>query len=363
MVLSFQDIKRMISGQNPIILSDIPFAENQIQPSTIDCRLGNRVYRMSTAMIPRREESIAQLIDKYKLYEFELREGSVLEKGASYIIPLLEKLNLPDELNAIFSPKSSTGRVDVFCRVLVDGNPHYDITESGYSGNLYLEVSPQSFSVGITPGLALVQMRIRQENVFLSDDDLKSLQKSDGIIYNDVGKDDNPVIKNNSTYLHVDLLSDVVGFEAKDNSGKYINLFKKDFYEADDFWIPIKRPKNGELILTPGRFYLLASKERIRIPSSVCAEVEAYDLNFGEFRTHYAGFFDNGFGGDDGTRAVLEVRVHDVPFRICDNQPICRMTFEKTKEVPEMLYGKDLNSNYVSNKPSLSKHFKNRLWY
>jgi len=345
-----------------IISTDEPISKKQIQPASVDCRLGDRVYRMSTAMFPKPGERISEMIEKYSIYDFDLQEGSVLEPGACYIIPLKESLNLSRHISAVFSPKSSIGRVDVFVRVLVDGIPSYDVAPYGYKGRSYLEITPMSFMVGVMPGLEMVQMRLRTANFFLSNADLEIINSKQGLVYSPTGETITPEIKNDSLYFHVDLDREIIGFEAKSNPFQKLDLFRVDNYNPSDFWIPVNRPKNGELVIVPGRFYLLATKERVLIPPSCAAEMIAYDPSSGEFRTHYAGFFDNGFGGERGTHAVLEVRGTSLPFRIYDGQPICRMVFEKTLNIPEKLYGRDLGSNYSSPEPCLSKIFKDKEW-
>ena len=366
MILPYQRLKDMIFGKNPMIMSNgDAIKENQIQPATVDCRLGDMVYRMSAAMFPKPNETVAELIKKYTMYPFKLKESTVLEPNAHYIIPLREEFNLTKEFSAFFSPKSSTGRTDVFVRVLSDGMQHYDVVKPDYKGKIYLEVIPLSFLVGISPGLELVQLRVRIENKnrFLSDNELRLLHSKHGLIYSGDGKMisiDGAKIQNDSLYFHVDLKRNIVGFQAKHNPTERIDLFKKNYHNADDFWVPII-PKNGEIVLNPGDFYLLVSKEKVKIPPECAAEIDIYDTSIGEIRSHYAGFFDNGFGGDCGTNVVLEVRARDVPFRLYDGQPICRMKFEYTTEVPEKLYG-NTGSHYTGSGPSLSKHFKKIEW-
>ena len=374
MILPYQTLKSVINGSDPMIISDKVISDSQIQPATVDCRIGDRAYRMSTAMLPKRNEKVLEMIDKYAIYDFEIKEGSILEPNACYIVPLREKLRLPYGFYAVFSPKSSTGRLDVFVRVLSDCNSAYDCVKPGYSGNLYLEIIPLSFMVGIAPDLELTQFRIKSLNKginginggFLSDEELRITHSEHGLVYSNGGfilsGNDEVVIKNDSLYFHAELDREIVGFQAKKNPIQQIDLFRKKYYELEDFWIPVKRPKNGELVLSPDCFYLLTTKEKVKIPPSYAAEIVTYDINVGEFRTHYAGFFDNNFGGEKGTNVVLEVRVRDVPFRLYDGQPICRMVFEKTTEVPEKLYGADIGSHYTGSGPKLSKHFKDYQW-
>ncbi len=370
MILSYQKLKDVIFGSDPMIISDKEISEAQIQPATIDCRIGDRAYRMSTAMLPKPNETIKEMIEKYGIYDFEIKQGLVLEPNACYIIPLREKLRLPYGFYAVFSPKSSIGRIDVFVRVLSDRNSAYDCVRPGYCGQLYLEVIPLSFMVGIAPDLELTQFRIKNRNQgmnggFLSNEELMITHSKYGLIYSSGGlvlSGNEVVVENNSLYFHVDLDREIVGFQAKNNPIHQIDLFRKDYYNIEDFWTPIKKPKNGEMVLSPNCFYLLTSKERVRIPPPYAAEIITYDTSAGEFRSHYAGFFDNNFGGEEGTNIVLEIRARDVPFRLYDGQPICRMVFEETNEVPEKLYGTSIGSHYTGTGPSLSKHFKKVQW-
>lgn len=370
MILPYQKLKDVISGNDPMIISDKGISDSQIQPATIDCRIGDRAYRMSTSMIPKYNESVLEMVEKYSIYDFEIKEGSVLEPNACYIIPLQERLRLPYGFYGVFSPKSSTGRTDVFVRVLSDCNSAFDCVKPGYSGPLYLEIIPLSFMVGIVSGLEMTQLRIKSiskgmNGEFLSSEELMLAHSKYGLVYSNGGMvvpSGDMVIKNDSLYFHVDLDREIVGFQAKNNPVQQIDLFRKNHYEMEDFWIPIKKSKNKELILSPNCFYLLTSKERVKIPPPYASEIITYDTNTGEFRSHYAGFFDNNFGGEHGTNAVLEVRARDVPFRIYDGQPICRMVFEKTTEVPEKLYGASIGSHYTGTGPSLSKHFKKVQW-
>lgn len=370
MILPYQKLRDVILGHDPMIISDKGISDSQIQPATVDCKISDRAYRMSTSMIPKHNESILEMIKKYSIYDFEIKEGSVLEPNACYIIPLQERLRLPYGFYAVFSPKSSTGRTDIFVRVLSDCNSAFDCVKPGYSGPLYLEIIPLSFMVGIAPGLEMTQLRIKSRSKgindgFLTNEDLMLAHSNFGLVCSSGGialSGEDVVIKNDSLYFHVDLDRGIVGFQAKNNPIQQIDLFRKDYYDADDFWIPIKKPKNGDLVLSPNHFYLLTSKERIKVPPPYAAEIVTYDTSTGEFRTHYAGFFDNNFGGEHGTNAVLEVRARDVPFRIYDGQPICRMVFEKTSEVPEKLYGASIGSHYTGTGPSLSKHFKKVQW-
>ncbi|MBI5817336.1 MAG: 2'-deoxycytidine 5'-triphosphate deaminase [Candidatus Yonathbacteria bacterium] len=360
-------------GGEQIIRSSTPIENNQIQPASFDARLGYKVYRMKSAALPGPKETVQHLIEEYCMYDFGLAEhkGQILEVGACYIIPLREGLVPSRVYSAVFSPKSSIGRCDVFVRVLTDCTPGYDRTAVGYDGNFYLEIIPLSFNVMVYSGMSMTQFRIQdQYHDQLSTSQIRFQhelcirdKKTGGILF---GKNKIPIsleelpVANNRLYFHLDLNRKIVGFEAKRSPTEVLDLGKKDYHHIDDFWQPIKKPNDGALVLTPGHFYLLSTLEGVKIPHALCAEVVPYEISSGEFRTHYAGFFDNGFGGETGTKAVLEVRVRDTPFRVLHGQPICSMEFFRTEGVPSVLYGNGAGSSYIGSGPSLSKHFKDR---
>ncbi len=374
MVMACQQIERSIFGQVPMIRSDpkFPIQRDQIQPASFDFRLGKVGYRMRSAALPH-NESVADLINKYKKYDFELdtERSHYLEAGdnhrrMTYIIPLLEHLALPGDTWAEFTAKSSTGRCDVFARVLGDRVGNYDLLPAGYHGPLYLEVTPLSHDVLVRTGLSLVQGRFKSKETHrVTGRELQDMQMQRALLYSGGGEplDVNQLdIVENELYFHIDLSREVVGFVAKDSTLP-INLSGKEEHEPYDFWEPIRKPKSGMLELLPGKFYLLATKERVRIPAECCGQIQAYRVTSGEMRPHYAGFFDNGFGGEQGTNGVLEVRAREVTMRVVDGQRICAMHFERTFEIPNRLYG--AGSNYTGTGPSLSKHFRHRydVWH
>jgi dCTP deaminase len=374
MVMPSQMIRRNAFGASPTILSSAenPITEDQIQPASLDLRLGSAVYRVWSAALPRKYQPILDMVspkERHK-YTFSLDRETTnfLEKDGTYVVELMESCALPQHAWIEFSPKSSTGRCDVFARVLCNNNPHYDMTPKGYQGPLWLEITPLSFDVGVREGLSLVQGRIKTEDThMLSNRELSELQVEHGVL---CGMDGAPLcqgdlsIHDSELYYHVDLDRPVVGFVAKTNAGMSIDLTQGGgsglLHEPKDFWVPIERPKNNRLVLAPGLFYLLATKERTRIPPTVCGQVTSFKITTGEIRPHYAGFFDPGFGGRNGTNGVLEVRARDVPFEIADGAPICSMKFERMLEVPDKLYGTGIKSSYPGSGPSLSKHFNSR---
>lgn len=365
-----------------------PLKEDQFQPNSIDLRLGEKAYRVRCSFLPE-DESVDEKLDKLSQYEFSITDGAILEPNCVYIIPLLEELHLPSQISPqkalfngssngvdyqIFSgehlsakanPKSTTGRLDVFTRVITDYSHRFEEIRSGYKGKMYLEVVPKSFPIKIKTGHRLNQLRIRHGYTVLPDQDILRTHGSDPLLFTEDG---NPVpvddLKvNNGLFLSVNLHADegqIVGYKAKKHRD-YIDLDNINHYEVSEFWEPIYHKDDDHLILEPEAFYIFASKERCRIPGHLAAEMIAYDTGSGELRTHYAGFFDSGFGGrvqDKGARAVLEVRSHDVPFLIEDGQTFCSMKFEPNTEVPNFVYGSDIKSNYQGQELRLGKHFK-----
>ncbi len=362
MVMPCQHLEDAVCGRMPILASDPanPVRHSQIQTASIDLRLGTVAYAMWSAALPH-GEAVTELIARFQQYSFDLHpeKTNVLEKGKTYLVPLMESCQFPDGIFAHFSPKSSTGRCDVFIRVIGDRHPRYDRTRPGYRGPLYAEITPLSFNVSVRAGLELTQARIRTPKTETLDREaITLLHSKEGIAF---GANGEPLdygklrIEDDCVFLHVDLQRDVVGFSASDTVTRNLDLTKGG-HNPREFWHPVPRPANGQLVLVPGKFYLLATKERMRIPSACCGEILPLELTTGEFRPHYAGFFDNGFGGDHGTNGVLELRIRDVPFRVVDGQPICAMRFEKTSETPARLY----SGNYRKAGPSLSKHFADR---
>lgn len=359
-VLSDQELARIITGEAPFITSKDPdgIRSDQVQASSLDLTIGQQVFGMGVASLPRNGGSVTDLI-KGKQYSFtrDLGDDSFLHRHYTYIVPLNEQLALPEGFSAKFSPKSSTGRTDVFVRVLADGVSRFDYVPEGYRGDLYLEITPLSFPILVRPGASLVQMRIRNGDARLSGRDVAIMHSHKGIFLDKKG---NVIpmhdlkLAEHGVYLHVDLDCDIVGFVARSNVTNVLSLSMSGASDPFEFWEPIPRPRDG-LILDPDRFYLLQTKGRVRIPNDVCGDIAPYDASTGEFRTHYAGFFDPGFGMEVGITCVLEVRGREVPHRLFDNDPICLMVFERVGAVLKPYQG-----HYQNTGPSLSKHFKNR---
>ncbi len=374
-ILPYQSIKRLIAGG--ALRADAPIQARQIQPASLDLRVGRKAYRLLSSFLPEQSEIRARLdvMDFYQsdlvMYEMDLTGGAILEKGHVYLVPLLESLKLPPGLRARANPKSTTGRLDVFTRVITDLNTGFDEIRPGYHGPLYLEIVPRSFAIKIKTGYSLNQLRLVQGPATVSDSALRSLHRTTPLLYHHVA-DRAPLTARelrvaHGLFLRVDLhgpddhRESIVGYRAKKNS-HVIDLSKIGHYAAADFWEPIKRHRNDSLLLEPEEFYILASKERICVPPDYAAEMVAYEAACGELRTHYAGFFDPGFGhgrGEiHGTQVVLEVRPHDVPFLIHDGQTFFKVVYEKMTEVPTELYGVSLGSSYQRQGLTLSKHFK-----
>lgn len=368
MALPYQTLRKLIEGPNAPVRISGALGEKQLQPASIDLTLGDRIYRLSSSFLPRETETIADLLKERTLYDFELREGSILEINTPYIIPLRESLELPEFMCGIISPKSSIGRIDVFVRVLTDRNPQYDVIPAGYKGPLYLEVIPLTFAIRVAPGLPMTQLRLRHlDEKFPTSGELRTIHATEGLLFDAAGQkipDDELRIKDNVISFTVDLQSSVVvGYRARHYVNELLDLSKIGEHDVARFWSPVERQNDGEFILEPNSFYIIATKERVRIPAGFAAEITPYDPSTGELRSHYAGFFDPGFGCNNadksnGNIVVLEVRAHSAPFRITDGQVICKMMFERMTEVPERLYGADVGSTYVKTNIRLSKFFK-----
>jgi len=388
-ILPVQKLKELVDARIITAPEDHPIEENQFQPNSIDLRLGERAYRVRSSFLPE-NETVHQKIEKLHQYSFSITDGAVLEPNCVYIIPLLEHLNMPEShftkdkplssaekeptarlisnenLTAKANPKSTTGRLDIFTRVITDHSHRFEEIEPGYTGNLYLEVVPKSFPIKVKTGHRLNQLRIRHGMQILSDEELLRIHGSDPLLFNSNGTplDMNKIKVNNGLFMSVNLnvgSNNILGYKAKKHRD-LIDLDLVNHYEISDFWEPIYSGNEDHLILEPEAFYIFASKERCRIPKHLAAEMIAYDTGSGELRTHYAGFFDSGFGGDIehmGARAVLEVRSHDVPFLIEDGQTFCSMRFEPNMETPDFTYGStSIKSNYQGQGLKLGKHFK-----
>jgi dCTP deaminase len=375
-ILPYQQIVRLIA--NGAISATVPVEDRQIQPASLDLRLGKKAYRLISSFLPELSPISSRLtvMDFYQsdlvMYEMDLTGGAILEKGHVYLVPLLESLKLPRTLRARANPKSTTGRLDIFTRVVTDLNAGFDEIRPGYSGPLFLEVVPRSFAIKVRTGQSLNQVRFIRGEATATDATLQTLHRQEPLLYHNTSRRQTVPAKDFRTdrglFLRIDLKgedrahSTVIGYRAKKNS-HVIDLSKIAYYAAGDFWDPLYRHRNDSLLLEPEEFYILASKERIRVPPDYAAEMVAYEAACGELRTHYAGFFDPGFGyGTEGeiagTQVVLEVRPHDVPFLIHDGQTFFKVVYDRMLDVPARLYGVGLGSSYQRQGLTLSKHFK-----
>ncbi len=340
------------------IATPIERQRDQIQPASLDLRLGPKAFRVRASFLPGPGGTVQDKLDRFSLHEFDLEEGAVLETGCVYVVPLLESLTLPSDVKATANPKSSTGRLDIFTRVMADGVGEFDKLPAGYRGPLYLEISPRTFPILVRQGSRLSQIRFRSGEPMLDENTLSELHAIEKLT-----SAANANISGNGIALSIDLAGDetgLVGYRGKRHTG-VVDVDRRGAYALADFWEPIHRGKTGELVLDPDEFYILVSKESVHVPPAFAAEMTPFDPLVGEFRVHYAGFFDPGFGhseaGGAGSRAVLEVRSHDVPFILEDGQIVGRLIYEHMAALPDRLYGTDLKSNYQAQGLKLSKHF------
>ena len=370
-VLSSRDIEVLI--RDAVISATKEFGESQVQPASLDLRLGPAAYRVRASFLPG-QDSVRAKIARLGIHEIDLTSGAVLERGCVYIVPLMERLALAPDVSAYANPKSSTGRLDIFTRLITDGAREFERIRPGYRGPLYAEVSPRTFSIVVRAGSRLNQLRFKLGTPGYSERERQLIYEDIGLIRGSPG--DLPLFLwemmqsegfARGRPLTVDLNGDgvCVGWKARRETLHPIDVDVVDFYEPMDFWEPIPPPGGDGLILEPDEFYILASEESVSIPPDRAAEMVAYDTLVGEFRAHYAGFFDPGFGynraGGKGSRAVLEVRSHDVPFVMVHGQTVGRLLFEPLTGRPHRLYGRGSASSYQRQGLALAKQFKRPL--
>jgi dCTP deaminase len=336
--------------------ADPAIANDQIQPASLDLRLGPVAYRVRASFLAGHGRRVEDRLAEFTMHRVNLAEGAVLEKNCVYVIPLAERLALPADVTAVANAKSSSGRLDLLTRTITDGGVEFDRIPAGYHGPLYAEVCPRSFSVLVREGQRLNQIRFRQGQAVLSDSDLAALHAAEPLV-------DGAAVISEGLGFSVDLrpaTGDLVGYRAKPHAG-VIDLDRIGHYPVSDFWEEL-RTRDGRLILDPGAFYILVSREAVTIPPDYAAEMAPYLAMVGEFRVHYAGFFDPGFGhsaaGGAGSRGVLEVRCHEAPFVLEHGQIVGRLVYERMQARPKTLYGAGLASNYQGQGLKLAKQFR-----
>ncbi|WP_265499220.1 2'-deoxycytidine 5'-triphosphate deaminase [Paracoccus beibuensis] len=352
-VLPDSEIRKLIGSG--AIRYDAPILPEQIQPASLDLRLGAAAYRLRASFLAGRGRRIADRLEDFQMHQMDLTGGAVLERGCVYLVPLQEGIALPAGLTAVANAKSSTGRLDLLTRLVTDDGTEFDRLPEGYDGPLYAEICPRSFSVLVRPGMRLNQLRLRRGQAVLSDAELIALNAQEPLV------GEGPALIDQGLGFSVDLrpsAGDLVGYRARPHSG-VIDLDRIGAYSARDFWDEL-HTTDGRLILDPGAFYILVSRESVAIPADYAAEMAPYLAMVGEFRVHYAGFFDPGFGiGATGTgaRGVLEVRCHEAPFVLEHGQVVGRLVYERMAARPERLYGEGIKSNYQGQGLKLAKQF------
>jgi len=354
-VLPSQDLRAMIAeGQ----IAGAAIAPDQVQPASLDLRLGRRAWRVRASFLAGRHRTVAERLDEFAMHAIDLGPGAVLERGCVYVVELAERLALAPDIAAAANAKSSTGRLDLFTRLIADHQTEFDRIAPGYAGPLHAEISPRTFSVLVRPGARLNQIRFRRGHAVIADADLAELHAREGLV------DCDPLIDGGLGFS-VDLTPDrpggIVGWRARDHAG-LIDLDRLDHYPVEEFWSPVRPRATGSVILDPGAFYILMSREAVSVPPDTAAEMVPYMAVAGEFRVHYAGFFDPGFGcgatGGTGSRGVLEVRCHEAPFALEHGQMVGRLIYERMAARPDTLYGRDIGSHYQGQALKLSKHFR-----
>ncbi len=353
-VLPSQALRRLIA--DGAIAAGPPVLDDQLQPASLDLRLGTVAYRVRASFLAGKGRRVLDRLAEFTMHKVDLTDGAVLEKNCVYLIPLAERLALPPGITAVANAKSSSGRLDLLTRTITDGGIEFDRIPEGYTGPLYAEVCPRSFSVLVRAGQRLNQIRFRAGQAVLDDAALAALHAIDPLVSGEA-------VISEGLGFSVDLqpaTGTLVGYRAKPHAG-VVDLDRIGHYPASDFWEEL-HSRNGQIILDPGAFYILVSREAVTIPPDYAAEMAPYLAMVGEFRVHYAGFFDPGFGhaaaGGAGSRGVLEVRCHEAPFVLEHGQVVGRLVYERMSERPETLYGVGISSNYQGQGLKLAKQFR-----
>ncbi|MGZ8455166.1 MAG: 2'-deoxycytidine 5'-triphosphate deaminase [Gemmatirosa sp.] len=360
-VLAAQHLEELIADGR--LRGEPAITPAQVQPASVDLRLGATGYRVQASFLPGERATVRERLEDLVMHEIDLTRPCVLEKGCVYVVPLAESVALPETLSGKANPKSTTGRLDIFTRLIVDHATEFDVVPAGYQGPLFLEIVPRTFSVLVTQGTRLNQLRIALGAPESNDSLLDELHEREGLVFAGDAPIDARIA--GGLWIGVDLTgtdeTSIVGYRARAHA-PLIDLSRIGHYDPREFWEALPRPANGRLILNPDDFYILMSRERVRVPSRYAAAMVPYEPAIGEFRVHYAGFFDPGFGhgphAPSGTRAVLEVRSHEVPFVLEDGQIVGRLLYERLLEEPTKLYGADISSSYSTQMLRLAKQFR-----
>jgi len=384
-ILPSQEIRELI--RNGKIRSAQEITDGQIQPASMDLRLGPVAYRIQASFLPGRSSTIEKKIKDLCLAEVDLTRPALLERDAVFIVPLVESLALPSDIGGKANPKSTTGRLDIFTRLITDGGLEFERVPTGYKGGLYVEIVSRTFPIVVSAGAKLNQLRFTRGNPRSGDDVLEQLSQREQLVYFDNGESPKaavlergidklvaPAPGDTSAQAFIDRGlrttidlegvrgSTIVAYKAR-RSCPPVDLSKVGAHDAAEFWEPIASPKSKGLVLDPGDFYILLSKERFAVPAGWAAEMEPFDQSSGDFSVHYAGFFDPGFGygaaGEiKGTRGVLEVRAHEVPILLEDGQIVGRLVYHRMADIPDILYGQQIGSSYQQQGLALSKQFR-----
>jgi dCTP deaminase len=358
-ILPFQALNAMRRAGE--IAGDPALLEDQVQPASVDLRLGPVAWRVRASFLPGPDATVMDKVEQLDGYAIDITPGAVLEKGCVYVVPLAESLRLPEGLGGFANPKSSTGRLDVLTRLITDRGTAFDQIERGYRGPLYIEIAPRTFSIVVRPGTRLNQVRFRRGSPALATGEIQRLHEAGQLI---ASGDDRQAVKDRLVGVSIDLEGQgpgtLVGYRARKHTDR-IDVERIAFYDPAEFWEPIHAQRNASLVLNPDDFYILVTREAVGVPPDLAAEMVAYDTTVGEFRVHYAGFFDPGFGWDaaaGGSKAVLEVRSHEVPFVLEHGQTVGWLRYEKMADRPDRLYGHGIGSNYQNQGLKLAKQFR-----
>jgi len=359
-ILASQHIEELIERQ--WITASAPIDPGQLQPASLDLRLGPVAYRVHASFLPGRNGRVMNRVEDLLIETIDLSGPAVLHRNSVYIVPLMEVISLPADYSAKANPKSTTGRLDIFTRLITDYADSFDVVPSGYKGSLFVEVVPKTFEIRLRQGARLNQLRVRRKGPRPADTNVQRLHDEEGLVFIH-GEKAQPEIEGGGIWVHLDLTprrEGVVGYKAKKQTA-IIDIERIGHYDVDDFWEVARPTRHGSLILNPDDFYILVSREAVKVPLNVAADMVPYDPAVGEYRVHYAGFFDPGFGAIGpavGTPAVLEVRSHEVPFVLENGQPVARLVYEQLLAPPDRIYGVDIGSSYQRQGLTLAKQFR-----